>query len=537
MERSHSDDSIHLIESSRPSSARITTLSSSSQASPVVSMLKTNAISSVARLPEAQSPSSGAFLGLGQVSAWQRNTLVGLMLGYVGFYFCRTNITLTINVILDSLPGVQKAEIGNILSVGYLSYAIGKAFQGVMIDKYGGRSVFVLCLLWTVLCTFILTLIPISYDIFAAPDGTSQMTYKVIDAQQYLASFGIVWCLLRFGQSGGWPSLIQVLSESFPAGMHGRVLGIASISYGVGDAFVRVFIGYCMSALSRRHFSSDDEGKVSVDNRISPVDSAFLWRQVFLIASISAFLLCMISWSLIRNTGNSFYTDLYKRTTQPKPKVSTLTTLATLVRMPKFWILIVLAMGITFIREAILTWGSVFLAEYVGIDYAQAAVLTLFFPFVGSLGSLSGGFILDRVQKRNRGFVLVSFLSMLSFIMLLASISTKPSPFSATLFLGFVAFALMAPFAYIESIFPLELIEGNSNTGITLGIVSFCGYLGAILAGHEVGFLAQTLGWPFVLQCIFSVSLVCLAFGVAWWRLDDTHYNHQHSSYESVRLK
>lgn len=166
-------------------------------------------------------------------STIRQRLLLSILAGFTGYYFCRTNLVVSMNSILKSLPGVDKGQLGTVLSFGYLFYAIGKLVNGALIDLYGGSTMFLTGLAGTISCTLLFTAIPASAS---------------VDVNYSLFLMGCVWSLNRFFQSAGWGSLVKVLSGTFPTSMHGRVLGIATVS----DTFIDVTFITCLVELWSR---------------------------------------------------------------------------------------------------------------------------------------------------------------------------------------------------------------------------------------------------------------------------------------------
>src|SRR5437879_4506106 len=80
------------------------------------------------------------------VSFGRAATLLGcVMLGYIGIYLCRKNLSVAVPMIQKAF-GATKAQTGIIASYSTVAYAIGKVFFGPVIDRFGGRNCFLLAL-------------------------------------------------------------------------------------------------------------------------------------------------------------------------------------------------------------------------------------------------------------------------------------------------------------------------------------------------------------------------------------------------------
>src|SRR5262249_45658826 len=152
---------------------------------------------------------------------WQGITLATLFVGYAGYYICRTNLAVATPLMLDEYgpDGVTERTIGAIASVGVLLYAIGKVFNGVLVDFVGGRALFVVGMAASVASTVL----------FGLASG--------------LAVFFVTWAANRYVQSLGWGALVKVSSRWFPVGVQATVMGVLSMSFLLGDVFARIYLG------------------------------------------------------------------------------------------------------------------------------------------------------------------------------------------------------------------------------------------------------------------------------------------------------
>src|SRR3974390_3515421 len=76
---------------------------------------------------------------------------VGLMvLGYAGYYLCRSNLPVVLPLLIQELGArgipadTAKLSLGTVASLGVLAYAIGKFPSGSLADFLGGRRNFLI---------------------------------------------------------------------------------------------------------------------------------------------------------------------------------------------------------------------------------------------------------------------------------------------------------------------------------------------------------------------------------------------------------
>ena len=152
---------------------------------------------------------------------WETTTIASLVIGYAGYYICRSNFSVATPLLIEAFgdQGLDKSTIGAIASMGVFFYAAGKVFNGVLVDFVGGRPMFLLGMLGSIVATLL----------FGIGSG--------------IAVFTVAWSLNRLIQSMGWGALVKITSNWFPFRRYGRVMGILSLSFLFGDAVARFFLG------------------------------------------------------------------------------------------------------------------------------------------------------------------------------------------------------------------------------------------------------------------------------------------------------
>src|SRR5262249_26429301 len=81
---------------------------------------------------------------------WQSLTVALLVLGYSGYYLCRSNLSVTLPMVEAELasqgmdPASARLRLGSIASFGVLAYALSKFASGSAADFLGGRRNFIM---------------------------------------------------------------------------------------------------------------------------------------------------------------------------------------------------------------------------------------------------------------------------------------------------------------------------------------------------------------------------------------------------------
>ena len=96
--------------------------------------------------PQAKSGLFGRFEA--EVYLWHAATVALLALGYSGYYFCRSDLSVVLPQLIHDLaqhgitPNEAQIRLGFIASVGTVAYALGKFVSGPLADLGSGRRNF-----------------------------------------------------------------------------------------------------------------------------------------------------------------------------------------------------------------------------------------------------------------------------------------------------------------------------------------------------------------------------------------------------------
>src|SRR5882757_5659003 len=179
--------------------------------------------------------------------------------GYASLYFCRADLSVSTPLLIDELAGrgLNHADaivrMGQVSSLGVLAYALGKLFLGGLGDFWGGRISFLIGL-----------------------SGATVFTI-MFSTGSFLPVFTIAWLGNRLTQSIAWAGLIKVSSKWFDFSSYGTIIGILSISYLIGDAAARQWMGML-------------------------IQRGVGWRPLFYLAAGIAGLLWIANWAFLRES-------------------------------------------------------------------------------------------------------------------------------------------------------------------------------------------------------------------------------------------
>ena len=399
-------------------------------------------------------------------------TLGLLVLGYTGFYVCRSNLSASMPLIIADLgaAGVDakaaRLSLGWMTTFGTLAYALGKLPGGGLVDFLGGRRIFLTGMGGAVCFTMMFAI------------GGS------------IPFFTAAWVGNRLLQAIGWPGMIKIISRWFPASSYGTAMGIVSLSYLWGDSAGR----YGMGLL---------------------IDHGVGWRGVFFIASGILLGLLLVNAAVLRESPGEL--GLEEPPTNPSnlfgeagsdptpPGLREL--LGPLFRSPVFWLVCSLSFGLTLVRETFNTWTATYFVDGVGMSAGRAAGMSSLFPLVGGFSVLLAGYFGDKVRRGGRAAIILGgLLATGGALTALGLIDPRASTTGPIALVSTVAFLLIGPYSYLAGAISLDL-GGKRGGATTCGIVDFIGYLGGALSGRAMAGISVDHGW----QGAFLVLA-----GVAW---------------------
>ncbi len=413
----------------------------------------------------------------------QALTLLLLVVGYAGFYLCRSDLSATSTLIVADFsaggmePGLAKWWLGVAMTIGTLGYAIGKFAAGSLVDLLGGRRNYLIGMAGAVGCTFAI-----------AVGGPMPV-------------FLSAWFANRLLQSLGWPGMIKMTSRWFSYASYNTVMGIISLSFLFGDAAARAFIGWLI-----RDLGLDWHGVFWASGGVLAV----LWvvNAIWIRESPTD-----LGWPEPPTNPANLFGELGE---DPHPD-SAGSLWRTMVGSPAFWAACLLSLGLTFLRETFNNWTAAYLVEGVGLDAGRAASWSGLFPLIGGVSVILAGYLGDRTGPRGRAaIILIGVGASAAALGALGGSSFAGRPAPALALVGSVAFLLIGPYSYLAGAISLDL--GGKRGGATAsGIIDGVGYLfGGVLAGMVVASRSEALGWDGVFRMLAGAAILTAA-AAAWF--------------------
>jgi sugar phosphate permease len=407
-------------------------------------------------------------------------TVALLFCGYAALYFARADLSVATPLLIDEMGrrGISHDAailgIGRIASWGVVAYAFGKIFLTVLGDVWGGRPNFLIGLGGAALFTWLFT------------------------RGDTLPLFTLAWLGNRLTQSVAWAGLLKVSSKWFDFTSYGLMIGVLSVSYLVGDAVARRWMG-------------------------ALIEHGHGWRDLFYVAAgVCAVLFVANAW-LLRESR----TQVGAAETVPHPKNvyggetrgGFKGLLRPLFSSPAFLWVCLLSLACTIVRETFNTWTPVYLRDHYAYSNSDAASASALFPAVGTVSVIATGWLSDRLGANSRAVIMALGLAataaaLLTLALLVPATAQPWMPLAA---IGTTAFCLLGPYSYLGGALAIDF-GGKRGAAVSSGMIDGIGYLGSVMAGDTVARMAVSIGWKGVFIALAVISLLAAGGAVALYR-------------------
>lgn len=413
------------------------------------------------------------------LTRWQKTTLVTLTAGYAGYYFCRTNLSVATPLLLEEFQsrGLGKAEIGIVVSAGVFVYAGGKLVTGALCDFVGGRRMFLLGMVLSVLATVL----------FGLSTG--------------LATFIMAWSLNRLVQSMGWGALVKIASAWFPPERMGTIMGILALSYLFGDALAKLVLGQLLAM-------------------------GLGWRGLFFSSALILAAIALGVSAVLESSPTEVgeeeppasASNLYgERGNESRPE-SLADLLLPLLRSPAFILVCVMSFGLTVLRETFNFWTPTYLVESAGLAQEDAARWSSAFPFFGGLSILAAGYLSDHFFGGKRGPVMFMFLlPAVGCLLALWALPAQTGAVAPVLLISLIGFLMIGPYAFLSGAISVDL-GGKKASSTAAGIADAVGYFGSVASGWGVGRVASEWGWSRAMLLLALIGALTAVTAGLYWR-------------------
>lgn len=423
---------------------------------------------------------------------------IGIFIGYAGFYLVRKNFSMAIP---EMAPfGFEKGELGVVLSMNAIAYALSKFLMGSVSDRSNAR---VFLPLGLVLASIAMMFMMVPVVAF----GPENKGWAI--ALMAALNFLIGW----FGGMG-WPPCGRVMTHWFSVSERGTWMAIWNCAHNVGGALIGPMAAYGAIWFGSWFFGQNSE--------------LYFLAGTYIFPSTVAIFIALIAYILIRDTPQSCglpsvekwrndYPENYSE--QAEKVLSTKEILFQHVLNNKLlWYIAIANAFVYMIRYGCLDWAPTLLKEQYGFDIKEAGWAYFAYEAAAIPGTLICGWLSDAVFKGRRAMPTAIFMVIVALALgVYWYSSTTEHIMLAVLSLIAIGFFIYGPVMLI-GVQALDLAPKNA-AGTAAGLTGFFGYFfgTALLANMLIGFVAEHAGWnwTFILllgACALSVLFMSLTF-------------------------
>ena len=400
-------------------------------------------------------------------------TVALLTVGYAGYYLCRSDLSVAMPLLIRDLglrgisPQDARVSLGAIASWGVFAYAAGKFPCGWIADYLGGRRNFLAGMGGAILFTVL----------FSFSGG--------------IPFFTLAWVGNRMVQALGWAGMVKIASKWFSFSSYGSVMAVISLSYLFGDAAARQFLSILIA-----HGAG--------------------WRQLFLAAGGVLSLLFLVNLVLLRDSPRALgYSEpevnpanLFREAGGEDRPQSFRALLSVFVRSPAFWLVCMLSLGTTLIRETFNLWTPEYFTQALGFSNAAAAQRSALFPLAGGVSVILAGFLSDRLGPRGRASIVFFGLLLTGVALSVIAGGDARWPRETYVWLtGAIGFLVIGPYSFFAGAMSLDF-GGRQGSATASGLIDGIGYLGGVLAGSAFARVSVAWGWSGAFALLAGVAFL-----------------------------
>ncbi len=410
---------------------------------------------------------------------WRIHIMVSMYIGYAVFYLTRKNFSYAMPAIITDL-GWDKADIGLMGTLFYLTYGISKFISGIVSDRSNPRYFMGLGLIAT---------------------GIINILFGLSSS---IVALSILWVLNAWFQGWGWPACSKLLTTWYSRSERGGWWSVWNTAHNLGGAMIPIIVGYTVL-----HYG---------------------WRYSFFIPGVIAVIVgCLLCWRLrdkpttmglpsIGHWRKDYLEIAHENTGKGLSQKQILTRYV--LSNKYIWLLGLSYILVYIVRTAINDWGNLYLTEQYGYSLITANSALSLFEIGGFLGSLVAGWGSDKIFSGNRGPMILLF-SMGIFLSV-----------AALWLMPIVSFTLQAVCLFTIGFFvfgPQMLIgmaaaecSHKDSVGAATGFVGLFAYMGAALAGYPLAIITQHFHWT---GFFVVISVAAAAIGLLLLPFLKAQYN------------
>lgn len=394
--------------------------------------------------------------------------LESTFIGYATFYLVRNNFPVVAKEVGDALE-YSKGDIGNIFAATAISYGLGKFLMGALSDRSNPRLFMPFGLLLTALANFAF--------------GWTTGYYVHL----------MLWTLNGFVQGMGWAPCGRSLGHWYSVRERGTVFAVWNIAHNVGGGLIGIIAAY-----SAAYYGG--------------------WQAAFFVPGVLALVGAVYLFWRLRDTPQSeglppieeFNNDYPPEEKEDHEReLGTRELFVDYILKNKFlWLFAIANLFVYIARYSMLDWGPTYLKEVKGATLEGGGISTFIYEFSGIFSTILMGWLSDRLGGR-RG--LVSFLCMIPVFLSFIGILWVPPGY---LWVDMMLFASIGFFIYppvmLLGVAGLDF-SSKKAVGTAAGFIGLFGYIGRMIQGKGLGYLAEHYSWDAAIYAIIICAVIAIA--------------------------
>lgn len=403
---------------------------------------------------------------------WRFRIFFFMWFSYVLYYFSRKSFTYA-KPLLGMEMGLDKGDLGLIVSAMTFCYALSKFTGGILADKLSPRILVGLGLIL---------------------GGLANIFFGLASS---LAVFLIIWCLNGWFQGLGAVPCAKLMVHWYPQEERGRWWSFWNTSHNVGAISVAVLVGY--------------------------IATYYNWQLAFHcpgLLCIAGGLVAMIGLrDRPENVGLPPVDEDHPANAGADDEKLTVRELLFEHVFPNR-VLMILAVAyflVYVVRWGFVEWTAFYLNETTGCSHLMALGMFVPFELGGFFGNISAGFLSDKVFDGRRGPVNFLFTVGAGIAAYGLWVTPAASPMLAISFIFLAGFFIFGP----QMMVGMAAAESADKKAAATsnGFVNLFAYLGASFAGYPLGKICDVYGWDGYFIAILAVAALAAILLAPLWSL------------------
>ena len=443
-----------------------------------------NLLAPPAHKPEQTGPEADK-----RYKALRLQVFMGAFIGYAAFYIVRKNFSMAIPMLAPF--GFEKGELGTVLAMNAVAYALSKFLMGSVSDRSDARKFLPLGLILASL-SMMFMIVPIT----AFGDNHAMA----------IVLMGVLNFLVGWFNGMGWPPCGRVMTHWFSQTERGTMMSIWNCAHNVGGALVGPMAVYGATWFGSWFCANQP-------------DHYFL-IGTFVFPAATAILIAILAYCLLRDTPQSCGLPSVEKCRNDYPKnysekseqvLSTKEIFFKYVLNNKFlWCIAIANAFVYMVRYGCLDWAPTILTEK-GVNLKDAGWAYFAYEFAAIPGTLICGWLSDKLFHGRRALPTIIFMALVAVFIVTYWLFMDNLTIVIASLIG-IGFFIYGPVMLI-GVQALDLAPKNA-AGTAAGLTGFFGYFfgTAILANSLIGYVAENVSWDMTFVLLIGACLLSIVF-------------------------